>query len=92
MKSAPPQPGWIDRLYRAGVGLAIPLTIICGIVLLLATRDRDTAATAPARRDAVVMALPLEDSRPTVELRAAARRPCVASAGNAPPCPPAPSH
>ena len=87
MKTAPPPPGWIDRLYRAGVGLAIPLTIVSGVVLLLATRERETPAPPAVRHAAVVMALPLEDARPTVELRPAPGRLCPPAAGDPRPCP-----
>ena len=89
MKPSPPTPGWIERVYRAGVGLAIPLTIIAGIVLLLSAREQQSSAGAPAHRTDVVMALPLEDARPTVELRPA-RPACTSGPATAPPCPAAP--
>jgi len=89
MKPLPPLPGCIERLYRRGVGLAIPLTLIAGIVLLLTAREQQSAAQAPARRDTVVMALPLEDARPTVELRPATRPACKTAVDPGRPCPPA---
>ena len=87
MKPSPPPPGWIERLYRAGVGFAIPLTIIAGIVLLLSAREQQSSAAATVHRADVVMALPLEDARPTVELRPA-RPACKQGAAATPPCPP----
>jgi hypothetical protein len=88
MKPSPPPPGWIERLYRTGVGLAIPLTIVAGIVLLLTAREQQSAARSPVHREEVVMALPLEDARPTVELRPA-RPACTPGVAATPPCPPA---
>jgi hypothetical protein len=90
MKPAPPQPGWIERVYRAGVGLAIPLTIIAGVVLLLTDRDgAGVRAPAAERHDTVVMALPLEDARPSVQLRTAPRvAPCGPAGDRRAPCAP----
>jgi hypothetical protein len=88
MKPSPPPPGWIERIYRTGVGLAIPLTIVAGVVLLLSAREQQSAARPSVHREEVVMALPLEDARPTVDLRPA-RPACTPGAATAQPCPPA---
>ncbi len=69
MKPTPPQPGWIERVYRVGVGLAIPLTIVAGLALLLTVPNPVPTAPATPRPTTVVMALPLADLRPVVELR-----------------------
>jgi hypothetical protein len=86
MKPSPPPPGWIERLYRTGMGFAIPLTIVAGIVLLLTAREQQSAATAPVHRDEVVMAVPLEVGRPTIELHPA-HPACTPGAAPALPCP-----
>ncbi len=89
MKPSPPPPGWIERLYRTGVGLAIPLTIVAGVVLLLTAREQQSAAKAPVHRDEVIVALPLEDARPTIELRPA-RPACTPAAAPGRRCPATP--
>ena len=80
MKAAPPQPGWIERLYRRGVGIAIPVTIIAGLVLLLTARDPNGTAssqsTPKAPPQVVLMAEPLQDQTPSVLLKPPADRPC----------------
>jgi hypothetical protein len=93
MKGPPPSPGWIERVYRVGVGLAIPLTIIAGVVLLLTAREQQSAARRAGPREDVVMALPLQEARPSVELHPA-HPACKPEAGSAHPCPtgPEPKH
>lgn len=87
MKAAPPPPGWIERLFRSGVGLAIPLTIIAGLVLLLTAHDQQTRAAPPPGADHTVVSVPLEDVRPTVTLKAAPKADCGRSAPTTGACP-----
>jgi hypothetical protein len=68
LKAAPPQPGWIERLYRGGVGLAIPVTIIAGVVLLLTAREQQSAAPAAGINRNTVISVPLQDTQPSVTL------------------------
>ncbi|MCX7055778.1 MAG: hypothetical protein WCH32_07460 [Pseudomonadota bacterium] len=86
MKPTPPQPGWIERLYRRGVGIAIPVTIIAGLVLLLSAGNRQGPAApvaAKAAAQVVLMAEPLQEKAPSVLLKPPPERPCPAdSAGH----------
>ncbi len=95
MKPEPPPPGWIERVYRWGVGLAIPVTILVGVVLLLTARDPHGlsapelagATTAPAAAPVVLMAEPLQDKTPSVLLRKATQPRCPPTADGVRPDP-----
>ena len=85
MKPAPPPPGRIERLFRWGVGIAIPVTIVAGLVLLLTARDphglsAPAIAAPPATHDVVLMAEPLEERVPSVLLTKPGADPCAADA------------
>lgn len=85
MKKSPPPPGWVDRLYRWGVGLAIPVTLIIGSALLLTAREQRSGvipAGPVAPPATVLMALPIEEGVRSVQLQAAHAAPTAA-------CPPA---
>jgi hypothetical protein len=87
VKAAPPPPGWIERLFRSGVGLAIPLTIIAGLVLLLSAHDEQSRAAPPPGASHTVVSVPLEDARPSVTLKVAPKADCGRNATAAGACP-----
>ena len=76
LKSQPPRPGWIERLFSWGVAIAMLVTTVVGFGLLVTARHQRAAgaASTPASATAtatssVLLATPIDSRLRAIELR-----------------------
>ena len=74
LKSQPPRPGWIERLFSWGVAIAMLVTTVVGFGLLVTARHQRAAGAAStpasaAATSSVLLATPIDSRLRAIELR-----------------------